>query len=158
MPHIGGTAVGIGALVVAIAGGLGVIFETIPGAQLALKIFGSIYLLYLSVRLASGHAVEKTSVSKPLSIWEAVIFQFINPKGWVFAIALVAAFLPSGLPTFVAGLAVAGILAVVVVGTASMWALGGAALSGFVVHERRAHVLNITLAVLMVASVAFLWI
>jgi threonine/homoserine/homoserine lactone efflux protein len=158
LPHIVGTAVGIGALVIAIAAGFGVVFDVVPGAQLALKTVGSLYLLYLAMRLATSRTIDNTSISKPLNFWEAVIFQFVNPKGWVFAIAVVAAFLPPRLPAIVGGLVVAGILTFVVAGTAAMWALGGAAVSGLVARERSARVANILLAILMVASVAFLWI
>jgi len=39
-PHVAGTAVGMGVLVFAVAGGIGVVLLSVPGAQLALKLVG----------------------------------------------------------------------------------------------------------------------
>jgi threonine/homoserine/homoserine lactone efflux protein len=157
-PHVVGTAIGIGALVAAVAAGLGVALDTFPAARLLLRIIGSVYLLYMAFRLASGQAFKTTSISKPLNLWEAVVFQFVNPKGWVFAIAVVATFLPPDLPAPIGGLIVAATLTIVVAVTASIWALGGVALSGLISGDRSRRILSLVLAALMAASVVFLWI
>jgi threonine/homoserine/homoserine lactone efflux protein len=158
LPHVVGTAAGIGALVVAVASGLGVALDTFPAARLLLRIAGSVYLLYIAFRLSSGQALEGTSISKPLHFWEAVVFQFVNPKGWVFSIAVVATFLPPDLSAPIGGLIIAATLTIVVAVTASIWALGGVALSGLVSGDRSRRVLSLVLAALMTASVVFLWI
>ncbi len=49
-------------------------------------------------------------------------------------------------------------LMVVVVGSSSIWAVGGAALGRVVDDERTRRVISIGLASLLVASVALLWI
>jgi len=115
-------------------------------------------MLYMAFRLASGQAFKTTSISKPLNLWEAVVFQFVNPKGWVFAIAVVATFLPPDLPAPIGGLIVAATLTIVVAVTASIWALGGVALSGLIAGDRSRRILSLVLAALMAASVVFLWI
>jgi threonine/homoserine/homoserine lactone efflux protein len=158
VPHVAGTAIGIGGLVVAVAAGLGVLLEVVPAAELVLRIAGSVYLLILAFRLALGHAVERSSTTAPLTVRQAAAFQWVNPKGWVFAVALASAFLPPGLPAAVGGLVVAAILAVVVIATASVWALGGAGLSRLLGEGRSHRGVSVVLAVLMVASVAFLWL
>lgn len=158
LPHIVGAAAGVGTLVLAVAAGVGALLEAVPGAQLVLKIIGSLYLLYLAMRVASSGSIERSSVSKPLNAWEAMTFQFVNPKAWVFAIAVVAAFLPSSLPSLIGGLLVAAVVIFTVTATFSTWSLGGAALSRFLVSERAAHFVNSILAILLVGSVAFLWI
>jgi threonine/homoserine/homoserine lactone efflux protein len=48
-------------------------------------------------------------------------------------------------------------LMIIVVGTSSIWAAGGAALGRLIQDERRRRVLNLTLAVLLVASVVLIW-
>jgi threonine/homoserine/homoserine lactone efflux protein len=158
LPHVVGTAAGIGALVVAVAAGLGVALDTFPAARLLLRIAGSAYLLYIAFRLSSGQAFKEASISKPLNLWEAVVFQFLNPKGWVFSIAVVSTFLPPGLSAPIGGLIVAATLTIVVAVTASIWALGGVALRGLVAGDRSRRVLSLVLAALMTASVVFLWI
>ena len=48
-------------------------------------------------------------------------------------------------------------LMIVVVGSSSIWAAGGAALGRLIQDERRRRVLNVALAVLLVASVVLIW-
>jgi threonine/homoserine/homoserine lactone efflux protein len=158
VPHVVGAAAGVGALVLSVATGVGIVFDAIPSAQLGLKVIGSIYLLYLALRVASSRTIERTSVSKPLNAWEAALFQFVNPKAWIFAIAVVAAFLPPALPSLLGGLLLTTILTFVMLATSASWAFGGAALSKLVASERSVYLLNWILAILLVASVTFLWI
>jgi threonine/homoserine/homoserine lactone efflux protein len=158
IPHVIGSAIGIGALILLIGMGIGAAIEAIPAAQLALKLAGSAYFLSLAYRIARTSGVTGADVAAPLSVRQAVVFQFVNPKGWIFVIALVGAFLPPDLPPMVGSALVAGIVAVVVVAAAAIWAFGGAALSSMLGDDRSRRSVTIVLAVLMVASVAFLWI
>jgi threonine/homoserine/homoserine lactone efflux protein len=158
VPHVVGTAIGIGLLVTICAAGVGVVFATVPNAQLALKIVGSVYLVYLATRLAAGHAIARATVSKPLNLWQAGAFQFVNPKGWVFALAVVSAFAPGGGWTVPSVALLVTVIGVVVTATACMWAIGGAALSRALDTERTRRAVGLSLAVLMLASIAFLWI
>ena len=86
------------------------------------------------------------------------MFQFVNPKGWIFVIALVGAFLPPDMEPVAASALVATVVAVVVLAAAAVWALGGAALSSILGDDRSRRAVTVALAVLMVASVAFLWL
>lgn len=70
-------------MVMLVAAGVGALLEAIPGAQLGLRIIGSICLLYLALRLAGSGVMKGGSVSKPLNVWEAGVFQFVNPKAWI---------------------------------------------------------------------------
>jgi threonine/homoserine/homoserine lactone efflux protein len=157
IPHVMGAAAGVGAMVIAVAAGGGTLLDAVPGANFAVKALGSAYLLYLAIRLASKGAIEEKTTAKPLNVWEAAVFQFVNPKAWIFAIAVIA-FAPPALPAFVGGLLITLILVVVMIGTFASWALGGAALSRLLTNQRAMRVVNITLAVLLVSSVALLWI
>ncbi len=128
MPHVLGTAVGIGALAIAIAAGIGALLEAVPAAETALKLVGSVYLLYIAYLVLQGGSVTRKDVASPLTLWQAIWFQCLNPKAWVFAVAAVAAFLPAGLPRGLAIASLTGVLMVVVVGSSSIWAVGGVAL------------------------------
>jgi len=82
----------------------------------------------------------------------------VNPKAWVFTIAAVGAFLPPTLPRPLGVMLLCLILMVVVIGSSSAWAAGGAGLGRFVEDERTRRVINVVLAALLVASVALIWI
>lgn len=158
IPHIVGTALGIGMLVVGVAAGIGVLLDAVPAAELVLKLLGSAYLLYIAFLVIGGGAVGRTKVAHPFSVWHAIGFQCVNPKAWVFALAAVGTFLPPKLG-WLAGVALlTGILMVVVVGSSTIWAVGGAALGRIVEDERKRRAVSIALALLLVASVALIWI
>jgi threonine/homoserine/homoserine lactone efflux protein len=151
------TALGIGALVVGVAAGIGALFETVPAAELVLKVVGSLYLLYVAYLVLGSGGVGRTEVSNPFSLWQAIAFQWVNPKAWIFVIAAVGTFLPPALPWLVGVVVLTGILMVVVVRSSSIWA-GGAGLCRVVDDERTRRTISIGLAAMLVASVALLWI
>jgi len=156
--HVAGTAVGIGVLVLAVAGGIGVVLTALPGADLALKLIGSAYLIYLAFRIARSQGGNRMVVSRPLGVLCAAAFQFANPKAWLFALAAAGTFLPPDVAPVAGGLAAAATCAVVVLGTAAVWAAGGAALNRIVEDGRAQRAVSVALALILAASVAFIWV
>jgi threonine/homoserine/homoserine lactone efflux protein len=156
--HVAGTAVGMGALVFAVAGGVGVVVLAVPGVDLALKAVGSAYLLYLAARIATSRGAGGAVVARPLGLLGAVGFQFANPKGWLFALAAAGTFLPPGLAPVAGGLVVAATCATVILGTATVWAAGGAAVGRLTDGGRTQRAVNLTLAAVLAVSVAFIWV
>jgi threonine/homoserine/homoserine lactone efflux protein len=156
-PHVAGTALGMGVLVFAVAGGVGVVLLAVPGADLALKLAGSAYLLYLALGVLVSQGAGRTTAARPLGVLAAAAFQLANPKGWLFALTAAATFLPRERPPVVGGLAVAATSAVVILGTATVWAAGGAALQRFAEGRRVQRAVNVALALVLVASVALIW-
>jgi threonine/homoserine/homoserine lactone efflux protein len=158
VPHVVGTALGIGVLAVGVAAGIGVLLEAAPAVELVLKLAGSSYLLFVAFLVVGSGAVGRGAVSHPLTLWQAVVFQCVNPKAWIFAVAAVGTFLPPELDRLVEVVVLTGTLMVVVVGSSSIWAAGGAALGRVVDDERKRRAVSVVLAVLLVASVALIWI
>ena len=158
IPHVLGTALGIGVLVVGVAAGIGVLLEAAPAVELVLKLVGSAYLLYVAFLVVGSGALGRRTVSHPLSVWQAVAFQCVNPKAWIFAVAAVGTFLPPELHRLIGVVLFTGTLMVVVVGSSSIWAVGGTALGRVVDDERKRRAVSIALAILLVASVALIWV
>jgi threonine/homoserine/homoserine lactone efflux protein len=156
--HVAGTALGMGALVFVVAGGVGVALLAVPGLELALKVVGSAYLLYLAARIATSHGAGGAVVARPLGLLGAVAFQFANPKGWLFALAAAGTFLPPGLTPVAGGLVVAAICATVILPTAAVWAAGGAAVGHITDGGGSRRAVNVALALVLAASVAFIWV
>src|SRR2546428_8463714 len=90
MPHIVGTALGIGVLALLAAAGLAAIVSAVPALAIVMKIAASVYLLYLAWQGAGAHALERGELARPMSIVQAAVFQTINPKGWIFALGAIA--------------------------------------------------------------------
>lgn len=158
IPHVVGTALGIGAMAVAVAAGVGAFVATVPAVTFALKVAGSLYLLYLAYRIAASNALRRTEIAEPFTLRGSIVFQCVNAKGWIFVLAAVSAFRPAGLPV-VAGsaLAVATIM-IVVLAAAAVWAAGGSVINRLVGSERVHRVISVVLAALLVASVIQLWL
>lgn len=119
---------------------------------------GSAYLLYIAYLVAGSGAAKRASVGRPLGLWQAIVFQWVNPKAWVFAVAAVRTFLPPDVHRVVATALLTGTLKGVVIVSASTWAAGGAALCRVVEDGRRRRAVSLALAVLLVASVVLIWV
>ena len=59
-----------------------------------LKWIGSAYLIYLSWKIFGSLKPGSKNTSKPLKFFEAIIFQFVNPKAWVICITAASLFFP----------------------------------------------------------------
>ena len=152
LPHLLGVSLGFGAMVLAVGFGVGGLFVAYPALHDVLRVVGSAYMLWLAWRIAtaSGLGESKTS-ARPMSFLEAAAFQWVNPKAWAMALSATTAFVaPSAF--------VAGVLAVTVVFTAvnlpcvASWAGFGVVLRRFLDRPRTLRVFNVTMAVLLVAS------
>jgi threonine/homoserine/homoserine lactone efflux protein len=158
VPQIIGTSTGIGILALAVAAGLGVVVTGLPEVELALKLVGSAYLLFLAYQLAGGAALQRARIARPLRIHEAAAFQFLNPKAWLFALAAVSTFRPTDLPVAIGSAIVILTMVVVVLPTAAIWAAGGTLLHRFTAGQRARRLLNGALALLLALSIAFIWV
>jgi threonine/homoserine/homoserine lactone efflux protein len=156
--HVVGTAVGIGAMALGVAAGLGALITTIPAIGFVLKLSGSIYLIYLGYQIAGARALERGTVARPLGVVQAAVFQLINPKAWIFALGAITTFRPPESPVLVGTVLVALTMMVVVVPTAALWAGAGGAMSRFMAVERTRRVVSLLLAGLLLATVAYVWI
>jgi threonine/homoserine/homoserine lactone efflux protein len=157
VPHVIGTSVGMALLVGIAATSEGILLRTLPDVQVGLKVLASAYLVYLGVRLAGGLNLGATTVQRPFDVPRAALFQFVNPKAWIFALALVSADAsPSDSPIAV-GAAIL-VLSVVIATTAALWALGGTTLRRALETDRARRTAGVALGALLLASVAFLWL
>jgi hypothetical protein len=76
----------------------------------------------------------------------------------MLAVAAVGTFVPTDLHRLVGVVVLTSTLMLVVVGSSSIWAAGDAALCQIVDNERTRRAVSICLAILLVASVALIWI
>jgi len=108
--------------------------------------------------MARGLSVSSGTTPEPFTATRAIAFQFVNPKGWIFALALAAGFLPEHRVGLAGPLALVATVAVVVGATAAMWALFGHALTGLLAGEARRRAAGLILGAMLLASVVFIWL
>ena len=158
LPHILGTAIGLGAMTLAVAAGLGAMIMSLPQVAFAMKVAGSLYLLYLAYQIAGANALQRGVVARPLGLLQAAAFQAINPKAWIFALGAITTFRPADLPMLLGGTLVALAMMVVIVPSAAVWVVGGDLLNRVIEGKRPRRIVSLILAGIAVVTVASVWI
>jgi threonine/homoserine/homoserine lactone efflux protein len=152
LPHLVGITLGFSLLVAAVGFGLGGLFEAVPALHNLLRYGGAAYLVYLAWRIArSGTPGAGVAAGRPMTFLEAAAFQWINPKAWIMAIgAIVTYTLPDSHFGDVALISTA--FALVNAPCVFVWAALGTALRRFLSKPTHLRAFNITMALLLVAS------
>ncbi|MGI4812406.1 MAG: LysE family translocator [Janthinobacterium lividum] len=152
LPHVLGISAGMALLVICVALGLGRVLAWVPHGFLVLRIASVAYLLYLAWRIANSPAPDsEQQPNAPFSFYQAVVFQWVNPKAWVMAISAVATF-SMHRDMLDNALILALVFSVVNLPCISVWAAFGTSLRRFMRKPRAMRVLNILMALLLVAS------
>ena len=153
VPHMLGVSFGFAFMLAAIGFGLGAIFIAYPMLQTALKYLGAAYLIYLAVVIAmSGSTrLEEGGGRRPMTFWGAVIFQWVNAKGWVMAIGTITAY--AAIARFPANILLqSAIILAVTLGSTAIWTLCGTALRPLLSSPRLVRGFNLVMATLLIAS------
>ena len=158
LPHVVGTAVGLGAMTLAVAAGLGAVVTTLPQVAFLMKVAGSLYLLYLAYQIAGADALKRGVVTRPLGLLQAAAFQVINPKAWIFSLGAITTFRPAELPILPAAVLVAATMMIVIVPSGSVWVVGGDVLSRLIEGDRARRWVSLVLAAVVVATVVSVWL
>ncbi len=158
--HMTGVLTGATFLLFVVSVGLGAVFAAAPSLQVAIKVAGALFLLYLAWRIATAvpkHADEaEGQQGKPLTFIEAFAFQFANPKAWTVTGAAASTFMPTDVHAFAGAGLLAATFAVVAIPSVLVWTVFGVGI-GKVLRTPRAHrVFNVAMALLLVATVGFL--
>ena len=158
MPHLFGIPSGHALQLILVCLGLGVIFETYPMIQDILKWVGTAYLLYLAWKILGSLKVGDKDTSSPLKYYEAVIFQFVNPKAWIICITAVSLFFPREESLLISILFLVLLSSVVNLPCISCWAIFGASIRNFLKNKKIKIVIEWLMAIVLVltgASILF---
>ena len=153
LPHLWGVALGFAVMVLAVGVGLGAVFQAYPAVYTVVKYVGALYLLYLAWHIATAGAVEESGDARgrPIRFLEAAAFQWLNPKGWVMAVGAVSAYAAVAQFPFNV-LLIAFLFGSLGILSSATWLGFGTGLKGLLTSPRAVHAVNITMALLLVAS------
>ena len=153
VPHMAGVTLGFVVLMLACGVGVGLVFAAAPALQLALKIAGALYMLWLAFKIATAHRArdDDGGRAQPFNFWQAAAFQWINPKAVVAVLGALALYMRPGqeardLPVIL------GVFGLMTAGSVATWTGFGVALRRFLRDPAHARVFNIAMALLLVAS------
>lgn len=159
VPYIAGIAVGLSSLAIASSLGLAALLMAMPALELSIRAVGTVYLLYLAWRVASGGAPSRTAqAARPISFLGAAGLAWYNPKAWAVTMGASSSF--AHLTTEMASqVALMGgtFLAFAAVSMA-LWSMMGQALGRLLKTERQWRAVNVTMGSLLALSIIPMWL
>ncbi len=156
VPHALGVGFGFTLMIILVGIGLMGLFDLFPILNLLLKIISVAYLLWLAWKIANASAPDTAGKvrTRPMTFFQAVLFQWVNPKAWSMALTAIALYAPDR--NLAAVLFVALIFGVINLPSTSLWAVMGQMLRGWLSSPVRLRAFNWTMAALLVGSLALL--
>ncbi|HEX6928072.1 MAG TPA: LysE family translocator [Gammaproteobacteria bacterium] len=154
LPHLSGVIIGYPILMIATGAGVAGLFSRFPALHDVLVVTGSLYLLWLAWRIAFASALSPQEGSaRPLTFWQAVAFQWVNPKGWLMAVTAMTVYVDADANRLLQVPLLALIAGIVTIFATSTWAIFGVAMSrAFESRPRVFRAFNIMMGVLLVGS------
>ena len=153
IPNIFGIPTGHGIQLALVCFGLGSLFVEFPFLLNLLKYVGASYLLYLAWRMFGSLSIKiEEDKSSPLKYYEAILFQFVNPKAWVICITAVSLFYPEQENIFVGTLFMVVMSTIINIPSISIWAFGGSVIRKYLNNNKFKKILEWLLAILLIIT------
>ena len=158
LPHLIGIPSGHIIQISLICLGLGNLFLQFPNVQFYLKILCFFYLIYLSWTILGSLSLTKKESGRPLKLYEAALFQFINPKAWTIALTVVSAFFPTEENFYIATFFLTSTAALICFPSICIWAIFGNSLRLFINNSKTKKIIEYILAILLVITATYILI
>jgi threonine/homoserine/homoserine lactone efflux protein len=151
--HMLGIALGYPVMLVVIGAGFGATIAQSEWVHAVLRVVGAGYMIYLAWRIATAAAPGAAQArGRPMNVFEAALFQWVNPKAWVMSLGIVTTYTTVGgsilLETALIGL----IFAPMILAATALWGACGAALRNWLQSPRALMTFNVAMAFLLVLS------
>ncbi len=158
VPHMLGVTFGFPVMLVALAFGLGEVFHNWPVIHDVLRYLGGAFLLYMAWRIAVSGRAQVKQRSEPLTFLQASAFQWINPKGVLFAISVIATFTADAANFQQRIMAMALITWFTAFASINTWCIFGIGIRQVLRSDMHLRIFNITMALLLAGSVVYLFL
>ena len=158
LPHLIGIPLGHILQIGLTCFGLANLFILYPQVQFFMKILCFLYLIYLGWKMIGSFNLVKKESGRPLKLYEASLFQFINPKAWSIAVTVASGFFPTDENIFIGVAFVTITAAIICFPTISLWALFGSALRKFINNNKVKKLTEYFLALLLFLTGLFILI
>jgi threonine/homoserine/homoserine lactone efflux protein len=156
LPHLAGVILGFALMVAVVGLGLDLLFERFPQILPIMRVAGSLYMIWLALRIALAKPIGKAEPGsgRPIGFFAAAGFQWLNPKARVMALSALATY--SGVVDgyTLSVLLIAALCGLIAIPCSGVWALFGASLSRLLMDPRVTRPFNWTMAALLVVSIA----
>lgn len=163
IPHICGVFIGFNILMLAAIFGLDVVLSKLPWLLTVVKIVGAAWLAWLGFKFLQAafktHSTQGTESKKqkpararPFKFYEAALFQWINPKALIMAVALAGAYVGISENIALRTALICGTFLIFGLLSATTWAVAGSTLNRLMSSGQSAKTLNIIMGLLLMGT------
>jgi threonine/homoserine/homoserine lactone efflux protein len=151
--YLVGIIVGTTIVLLAVAAGITAALLAVPGTGAILIAISVIYILWLAYHIATAAPLSQSLASKPPSLPGGALLGVANPKAWVAIAAVFASARLAAAATTDAAAKIAVLIVMIIVINAT-WLVAGKSLAPLLRDPRRARMVNLSLAVTLIAATA----
>jgi threonine/homoserine/homoserine lactone efflux protein len=158
IPHMIGIPIGHTIQIISVSLGLGVIFQKYPEVQNILKYIGCGYLFFLAYKMFGSLNIKNNNENRgrPMKLYEASLFQFLNPKAWVVALTVVTVFFPRE-ENFIKAMLFVSLTAPLICSFSVMtWAGFGSTIRIFISNNKIKKFIEVLMSVLLIITAIFI--
>ena len=160
VPHLAGVLAGFATLMAASAFGLGTLVGEWPWLITIVRVLGASWLVWMSLRffrvaaqdLTTKERVETAPMSRPFRFGEALLFQWINPKGIIAALSSAGAYIAIAEVAWQRALILVGVFFMTGLVSCTTWAIAGNTLNRYLSSGRSATWTNVGMGVLILGT------
>jgi threonine/homoserine/homoserine lactone efflux protein len=153
LPHMVGIMFGLGTMLLAVGLGLGALLAAVPGLLTAMKLASIAYMLWLAWRIATAAGVgEGEAGGRPMTFLEGAAFQWVNVKAWMMIMGAISVYAPPGYGPLEKALYLSLVMLIAGAPAMHVWTLFGVGIRRFLQNPRALRAFNVTMALLLVAS------
>ncbi len=158
IPLMLGVTFGWTTMLTLMSSGLIIIFQKYIFLQNAIKILGTIFLIYLAYKIAFSSVNSSENIKKPVTFFDTFLFQFIHPKGVIVAMIAVSTFIDVQNNYLRDALIVIITYFFMAVFSVSLWCLLGKYLRNFATSETFIKKFNYTMSFLLIVCVIMFYV
>lgn len=158
LPMLFSVVTGLNLIMLATALGLGVLLAHHPVLHTLLKVTGSVYLLWLALKLVQAGEPGERSVNEMPSWHQAALLQLLNPKGWFMALSAMGGFTLAEGAYWPSALVILLTFFVMGIVTGGAWVLFGAQLRRVIRSAHGWRRFNQAMGLATAACVLMVWI
>jgi len=155
LPYMGGIVIGMVAVMGITASGVVGVLLALPGATPIVAGLAAAYFAYLAYRIATAPPLsEGSEARRQPSFAGGVFLSLVNPKGYAAMAALFSGFVLLRERLVLDAALKTAVLVAIIVAVNLAWLYAGAALTRCFREPRTNRIVNVSFAILLVASVA----
>ena len=158
IPTMAGVISGWTLLSIILVIGSGIVFKKFEEIQFIIKIFGSIYLVFLAYKISFTKMKKKAKESQPITFLNTFFFQFVNPKSIIAGLTAISLFIDAQNNYLKDSIIFVIVMFFIAVGSQATWCLTGTYLRKFATSEKFMSNFNYSMSFLLIVCVIMFYV